>query len=277
VVTNPDWKYVATEAKYQKAKTISEKIEALREMIAVAPSHKSAENLQLMLKQRLAKLIEEEKKQKKKKAKPKSILVKKEGFQIVIIGFPNTGKSTLLKTLTNANPEIADYPFTTKEPEIGIMNYDGAAVQMVEIPALISGAAEKQANLMSIVANANGIILLFDDEEQKRTLLSELAKFKINKQIFFCTKENFPSKKQIFEFFKLIRIYTKDPGCKTSAEKPIVMRAGATVMDVALKIHKDFAERFSYARVWGSSKFPGQRVEKNYVLHDGDIVEFHLR
>jgi hypothetical protein len=42
-----------------------------------------------------------------------------------------------------------------------------------------------------------------------------------------------------------------------------------------MRVHKDFAKKFKYARVWGSARFPGQRVEKDYVLKDNDTVEFH--
>lgn len=276
MTTNPGFEYVAAEGKFHKAKTLSEKIAALKEMISTAPGHKSAENLQAGLRQRLAKLKQEEIRHKKTKAKAKSLAVKKEGFQLVIVGFPNTGKSTLLTKLTNATPKIADYPFTTKEPEVGMMDFEGARVQMVEIPALLDGAAEKQAELMSIAANADGIILLADDEGQKRKIVGELTKFKIDKQILFCSKEQFPSKKEIFDYFRLIRIYTKEPNRKKSEENPIVMREGSTVMDAAAKIHKDFVRKFKFARVWGSSKFGGQRVEKSHVLKDGDVVEFHL-
>jgi ribosome-interacting GTPase 1 len=56
----------------------------------------------------------------------------------------------------------------------------------------------------------------------------------------------------------------------------VILPKGSTVEDLAEEIHKDFVEKLKYARVWGSAKFQGQRVFKDHVLEDGDIVELHI-
>ncbi|ADT83958.1 OBG GTPase family GTP-binding protein [Thermococcus barophilus] len=84
-------------------------------------------------------------------------------------------------------------------------------------------------------------------------------------------------KDALYELAGIIRVFTKSPG-EEPAYPPIALRKGATVLDVAKRIHKDFAKKFKYARVWGKSvKFPGQRVGADHVLEDGDIVEIHAR
>ncbi|MCI4461835.1 MAG: TGS domain-containing protein [Thermogladius sp.] len=81
----------------------------------------------------------------------------------------------------------------------------------------------------------------------------------------------------IFKELEIIRVYTKSPNSGVS-DKPLILRKGATVLDVAKRIHKDFVENFHYARVWGpSSKYPGERVGLDHVLMDKDIVEIHLK
>lgn len=81
----------------------------------------------------------------------------------------------------------------------------------------------------------------------------------------------------IFRLVDIIRIYTKPPNGEPSS-KPLVLRKGATVLDVAKAIHKDFVKKFAYARVWGTSvKYPGQRVGLDHILHDKDVVEIVLR
>ncbi|WP_175059610.1 GTP-binding protein [Thermococcus sp. 2319x1] len=84
-------------------------------------------------------------------------------------------------------------------------------------------------------------------------------------------------KEELYELAGIIRVFTKSPGEEPSYP-PIALKKGSTVLDVAERIHKDFAKNFKYARVWGkSAKFPGQRVGPDHVLEDGDIVEIHVR
>ncbi len=84
-------------------------------------------------------------------------------------------------------------------------------------------------------------------------------------------------KDELYELAGIIRVFTKSPG-EEPAYPPVPLKKGSTVMDLAEKIHKDFAKNFRYARVWGKSvKFPGQRVGADHVLEDGDIVEIHAR
>jgi len=84
-------------------------------------------------------------------------------------------------------------------------------------------------------------------------------------------------KEELYELAGIIRVFTKSPG-EEPAYPPIALKKGSTVLDVAERIHKDFAKNFKYARVWGkSAKFPGQRVGPDHVLEDGDIVEIHAR
>ena len=83
-------------------------------------------------------------------------------------------------------------------------------------------------------------------------------------------------KNQIYSSLSIIRIYSKAPSEKPDLNEPIVLSKGSTVIDAARIIHKDFIGKLRYARLWGSNKFAGQRVERNYLLKDGDIVEFHI-
>lgn len=80
--------------------------------------------------------------------------------------------------------------------------------------------------------------------------------------------------KALFEELKLIRVYTKEPLEEKPAARPLVLKRGSTVQDVAEQIHSKLAQNLKYARVWGSSvKHPGEKVGRDHVLADGDVVE----
>ncbi|MCW4026307.1 MAG: 50S ribosome-binding GTPase, partial [Candidatus Bathyarchaeota archaeon] len=83
---------------------------------------------------------------------------------------------------------------------------------------------------------------------------------------------------QIFEMLEIVRVYTKEPNDRFPSKKPFTIRKGSTVFDLAKRIHSDFYERFSYAKVWSERlPFSPQKVGGSFVLEDGDTVEVHTR
>ncbi|MFH1637488.1 MAG: GTPase [Candidatus Woesearchaeota archaeon] len=181
--------YFKAEGKYYQAETTAERIKALEEMLSKAPSHKGAEKLRAGIKQKLSKQRELLSKEKQKKGSGRSFAIKKDGAaQIVLVSLPNAGKSTLLSNLTNAKPQIADYDFTTRTPEVGIMDHRGVQIQVVEIPAFYNAFAysENGPAFMSIIRNADLVIVLLDslkDPKSQKSLINlefEKAQIKIN-------------------------------------------------------------------------------------------------
>ncbi|MBT9167318.1 MAG: GTPase Obg [Syntrophomonadaceae bacterium] len=82
-----------------------------------------------------------------------------------------------------------------------------------------------------------------------------------------------PLRESIYRLLDVIRIYGKTPGKKAEIERPFILKSGSTVMDLAYQIHRDFPSKLKSALVWGSARFDGQAVARNYVLQDKDIVE----
>ena len=385
--TNVTAEYLAAEEEYRNAKTIPEKIRALEKMYATVPKHKGTEKLRLQIKRKLAELRKELERQRQlKRGGGPSMAVRKEGAaQIVLAGLPNVGKSSLMKALTNADAEVAEYSFTTVEPIPGMMHHKDVQIQLVEVPGLVEGAALGKGmgpQLLSVIRNADAIAIVVDLSKdpvrQMDILLKEFerAGIKVNRKkpkveikrtasggiiingqdkikgdigevmkmlreerihsaeitvkepvtleefadaldeslvwknaIIIANKGDAPGSKEnyeklvraysdrfkivpvsakrginldrlkdeLYELAGIIRVFTKSPG-EEPAYPPVALKKGSTVMDLAERIHKDFARNFRYARVWGRSvKFPGQRVGADHVLEDGDVVEIHAR
>jgi uncharacterized protein len=79
----------------------------------------------------------------------------------------------------------------------------------------------------------------------------------------------------LFQALAIVRVYTKAPGKEAERDKPFTVRGGDTVLDVARLVHKDIADTFRFARLWGSSAFDGQQVGADHQVADGDVVELH--
>ena len=81
---------------------------------------------------------------------------------------------------------------------------------------------------------------------------------------------------RIFDSLGIIRVYSKIPGKEADQQAPFTLKRGSTVLDMAAAVHRDFPDRLKNARLWGSARFPGQSVPREYVLSDGDVVELHV-
>lgn len=298
---NASPEYFKAEKDYLAAKTLEEKIRTLEELIKKAPRHKGTENLLKELRTRLKKLKEKQEKSKKSGKAKKGI--RKENFQCILIGLPNSGKSSILQKLTNASPKIASHPFTTSQPEIGTMDYQGIKAQIIDMPAigsenldysLINSADCLLITIASLsdlekiqphIQKARGEkIIIYNkvdllNEEQLRKVFATLKSKKLEAVIVSAkNNENIDLLKAVIkQKMRVIRIYTKLPG-QPKSSLPVVLPADSTVKDVAEKIRKGFAAQIKETRLTGpSSKFPNQKVGLTHILKDLDTVEFHTK
>jgi ribosome-interacting GTPase 1 len=174
--------YLEAEAKFKQARTVSEKIKALEEMMAVIPKHKGTEHLRGQLKGRMAKLREELQKRPALGKAEFLYNVKREGAgQIVLLGLPNSGKSSLLSSITHASSEVADYPYTTQRPIPGMMDFENVQIQLIDTPPLSPDHTEP--GFSNLVRNADAMVLVVDLKEdpvaQTELLLEELNGMKV--------------------------------------------------------------------------------------------------
>ena len=167
--------YFEAERRFRTANSPEEKITALQTMLAIMPKHKGTDHLHAELRRKIAKLTEET--ERRYATSRTSFYIRKEGAgQVVLVGLPNTGKSQLLAAVTDALPEIADYPFTTKSPNIGMMKFENIQIQLVDTPPITSH--ESRLWLNNIARNADLIAIIVDlsisPVEQVEAILQEL-------------------------------------------------------------------------------------------------------
>lgn len=177
------WSEVAT------AKTPQEKIEKLEEFLSLVPKHKGTERLRGQAKRQMALLRKEiiERKQRKiGKGGPKFFLEKEGAAQIVILGPTKVGRSSLLAAITNAKVEVSDYPYTTREPMPGMLQYKDLQFQIIEAPALTEDSGEdefKDIQTLALARNADGLLLMVDlsqdPSKQLSMIMNELEKARI--------------------------------------------------------------------------------------------------
>jgi len=118
---------------------------------------------------------------------------------------------------------------------------------------------------------------LKEAQENCRDFLNKFSK--IYPILCISAKENLnldSLKREIFAILDTVRAYTKAPGKTADLDDPVILPKGSTVLDFASQIHKDFVQKLKFARIWGSEKYDGQMVQREYVLRDGDIIELHV-
>lgn len=321
--------YLGAEQRYKSARTPAEKEAALKEMWALLPKHKGTEKLQAEIKKRLSRLKHESQKGKGKRGH--SFYIEREGAgQVVLVGAPNVGKTSLLNALTNAGAEVAEYPFTTLNPHPGMVPYENIKIQLIDLPPVSEQHLEywvpeliKYGDLALLLIDLASPELL----EQIDTTLEILQRHKIHlywrepeahdsedftlftkRTLLVGNKLDLPGagetievlqelyggnlpllpvsavaktgletlKQSLFEMLEIVRVYSKPPGKEADLSRPFTLDRGSTLLDFAREVHKDFAENLKFARVWGKETYDGQRVNKDYVLLDGDVVELHV-
>jgi uncharacterized protein len=359
-----------------------DKIKELEERIAKSKYNKHTQFAIGLYKAQIAKLKDKQEARGGKKGATEVYQVRKTGDgTVVLLGFPSVGKSTLLNGITNANSAVAAYEFTTLKPVPGLLEFNHAKIQVLDMPGIVSGAATGRGRGKEVLAclwNAELILILLDvhhpehletiqkevwntrvrmNEKKpdvkiikkpyggihlgvtvplthldKETIIAIAREFKVNNAdiiireditddqlidvlegnrkyvpaitvlnkidmisedklqkiiksvhpdlcISASKKEHLGELKElIYNKLDLIRIFLKEPGKEADMDIPLIISHGSTIRDVCNKLHKDFAAKFRFARVWGkSSKFPGQKLMLTHLLTDEDVLELHIK
>lgn len=169
--------YEKAEQRFREAVTDEARIAALQEMLSAIPKHKGTEKMQADLKRRLSQLRREHQKSGVGKG-PDPFYVPRSGAgQVVLVGLPNTGKSSLVAATTHADVKVADYPFTTVAPHPGLWIQDEIPIELVDTPPLTP--EHVPTGLMGTIRSADIICLVTEAAdnvcEQVESVLAALA------------------------------------------------------------------------------------------------------
>ena len=321
--------YLEADRKFREAKTPQEKLDALEEMMATIPKHKGTEKMRAMIKTNISKFKAALQARPAAARRGPSFHVERSGAgQVAVIGPPNSGKSSLIAALTGAQPEVGDYPYTTRLPAPYMMKFENILIQLVDTPPVAPDDLE--SDVVEVVKAADAVLLVVDlaDQDSPDAIDKILADFKDKRVEFVGPDHPLPAertpflkraiapankcdapdagdslaflkeyfgdrlslrpvsagrgdgledlRREIFRFLDIIRTYSKVPGKKPSFDDPFSLKKGTTVGEMARAVHKDFVEKFKYARVWRREALQGQMVNRDFALEDGDVVELHI-
>jgi len=305
--------YIKADKWFRSAGTNDEKILALEQMLRVIPKHKGTEHMRADLRKKLSRLKDVSTQQKKGGKHVDVFHIPKGGAgQIVLIGTPNSGKSAIVASLTNAKVHVADFPFATGAPVPGMMHFEDVAIQLVDMPPITADYSApgqvgtyRTCDLIAIVIDLSGDVVeqmgVCLDYLESKSLLVDSGTPGI------CTKSDaaeaggvealkevcgYPFEyvevsvetgagieelsAKIFELLEIVRVYAKPPGKPADMTDPFTLPIGSTVMDLAHLIHRQLAQKFKHARIWGAGVYDGQQTQRTHVLNDKDIVELHF-
>ena len=174
--------YFEAEKRYREAQSPEDKVAALEEMLTIMPKHKGTDKLRADIRRRISKVKAQPKQKKRASRWESDYSIDKEGAaQLAVIGPPNVGKSALVATLTNASPEVADFPHSSWKPTPGMAPYENIQFQLIDTPPI---SEEFIDPLMADLIRRTDILLVMldlqaDPIQQYEDTLSILGEWRV--------------------------------------------------------------------------------------------------
>lgn len=324
--------YYKAQRRYSSASEPDEKLDALEEMLALLPKHKGTDKIKADIRKRISDAKDEKKKKKKKqkhRQKTRSVSIEKEGSgQIFLLGPPNSGKTAILNEFSALDRKTGDYPFTTREPYPGMIQYKNVRIQLCDFPPLSEDYVPDWVNPLlrgcdgfcmvidptsdNCLEHLEEILDILEDEkivpswrtsklppvsagtlvqptvlvankmdkdsaEEQLAVLEDLYSEDEFDPLHLSLKSGQGKDQLLKDIWKLlgkIRVYSRPGGQDPDYEQPYTIKKDSTVMEFARKVHRDFADRLQYARVWNHPEVhDGQRVPREHKLVDEEEVE----
>ncbi len=262
--------YLEAEKQFKAAETLEEKVGALQKMMAIIPKHKGTEKMRAELKRKLSVLRKESIQKKSSSRKDPFHLVREGVRQLALVGAPNAGKSSLVASLTHATPEIADYPFTTRAPILGMLLFEEVRLQLVDLPPVSSDHME--AWVPQIIGNADAVLWIADLSDD-----AVLDGMESSLEILRGARIDLRQKKTLIVGSKIDALGAEDREQIVreifgGAFPIIVFSSVAHAQDDTQEISRRIYEFLDLVRVY--TKAPGKKADRNdpFVLSRGGTV-----
>jgi ribosome-interacting GTPase 1 len=280
--TNLPPEALEAEQRYRAAQSVAEKIACLEEFISAIPKHKGTDKLRADLRKRLSKLKSAAQSQKKVSRQESPFQIDQEGAgQVVVVGPANVGKSALVAALTNATPEVADYPYTTWTPTPGMMPVENIQIQLIDTPPLNRDYVEPE--LIELIRRSDLILLVVDLQGYPIQQLEDTIALLQEHRIMPHHLKDRYTERRLLTFLPLLVLVNKNDDqstdedfevlCELFEEAWPLLPVSATTGRNLERLKQVVFERLEIIRVY--SKPPGKEPDLNapFVLKKGSTVE----
>jgi ribosome-interacting GTPase 1 len=280
--TNLPPEYFEAEKQYRAATSPTEKIARLEELIGTIPKHKGTDKIRADLRRRLSKLRSAAQTKKSLGRQESVYRIDQEGAgQVVVIGPANVGKSALVAALTNATPEVADFPFTTWTPTPGMMRIENIQVQLIDTPPLNREYLEPE--MLDLIRRADLILLVVDLQTDPVHQLEETVELLAEHRILPGHLKNRYPRERSLTFIPFLVLVNKNDDERSDEDFaifcelleddwPLLPLSATTGRNLEL-LKQTVIERLEVIRVY--SKAPGQEPDFTapFVMKRGGTVE----
>jgi small GTP-binding protein len=279
--TNLPPEYFEAEEKFRQAESTAAKIECLEKLIGTIPKHKGTDKLRAGLRRKLSKLRAEKQKKKGAAKHESAFHIGREGEgRLVIIGSANVGKSSLLRSLTNATPKVSEYPFTTWTPTPGMMLLEDIQIQLIDTPPL--NAEHIEPEFFDLVRSADLLLLVVDLQASPIQQLEESLAFLKEHKIAPQHLKEQHSEETRLTFMPLLVVVNKNDDEKfdedfeifcelLESDWPLIPISAAAKRNLE-KLSRSIFEELGIIRIY--SKPPGKEADLSqpFVVKKGSTV-----
>jgi len=274
--------YLEAEKRYRAAKNPTEKLACLEDMLTLLPKHKGTDKLRADLRKRISKVKVSSQTKKTAGKRESAFQIDKEGAgQVMVIGPANVGKSSLVARLTNANPEVADFPLTTWKPTPGMMPVENIQLQLVDTPPLNRDYVEPE--LLDLIRRSDLILLVVDLQTDPVQQLEETVHLLKENRILPSHLQDKYREERFLKFIPFLVLANKNDDENTdenleifreltNSDWPMISVSTLTGRNLEL-LKTTLVDQLQIIRVY--SKAPGKEADLTspFVLKRGSTVE----